>query len=75
MLELTECLSCQQIYELASIAREIASKNPMEEGVLLSLVSCSEELHELLSRNKIPAFTLNTFGRRIEKLLKYVHLC
>lgn len=59
-----------QIYELAALAREIASKSFMDEGVLDSLGSCLEELHEVLARNKIADLTVDTFGKRIEKLLR-----
>ncbi|KAI5077917.1 hypothetical protein GOP47_0007741 [Adiantum capillus-veneris] len=59
-----------QIYELAAIAREIASKSYSEEGVLDTLGACLEELHDFLARNKIPDLTVDTFGKRIEKLLR-----
>ncbi|MCO5594494.1 hypothetical protein L7F22_048525 [Adiantum nelumboides] len=59
-----------QIYELAAMAREIASKSYSEDGVLDTLGACLEELHDFLARNKIPDLTVDTFGKRIEKLLR-----
>lgn len=64
-----------QIYELAAIARDIASRNYSEEGVLDSLGACLDELHDFLARDKIADLTVDTFGKRIEKLLREkIHL-
>lgn len=59
-----------QIYELAALAQEIAGKSFTDEGVLETLGSCLQELNEILARNKIADLTVDTFGKRIEKLLK-----
>lgn len=59
-----------QIYELAGVARCIANKGPMEDGALDSLEDWLEEVQEILRRNKIVALTVDTFGKRIEKLLR-----
>eukprot|EP00250_Pteridium_aquilinum_P016985 c23395_g4_i1 orf=316-4593(-) len=59
-----------QIYELAHMAREIANKSFVEEAVLDSLGSCLEELQDFLARNKVADLTVDTFGKRIEKVLR-----
>ncbi|XXG63359.1 hypothetical protein AAC387_Pa05g1570 [Persea americana] len=65
-----------QINDLADIARCIAN-TPMDEQYLPDLVTCIEDLQEVVQRRKLDAVTVQTFGTRIEKLLreKYVQLC
>ncbi|XXG55471.1 hypothetical protein AAC387_Pa03g3134 [Persea americana] len=73
---LSEHEDLPQIHDLADIARCIAS-TPMDEQYLPDLVTCMEDLQEVIQRRKLVAVTVQTFGTRIEKLLqeKYVQLC
>ncbi|KAG8062319.1 hypothetical protein GUJ93_ZPchr0003g16596 [Zizania palustris] len=66
-----------QIAELADIARCIASTPLDEESALSQLVTCIEDLQEIVNRRKHEALTVQTFGTRIEKLHreKYLQLC
>ncbi|KAJ0974922.1 hypothetical protein J5N97_016887 [Dioscorea zingiberensis] len=74
---LSESEDIPQIVELADIARCIASTAMDEERSLSYLVSCVEDLQEVISRRKHEALTVQTFGARIEKLHreKYLQLC
>eukprot|EP01018_Ginkgo_biloba_P034997 Gb_17287 [translate_table: standard] len=66
-----------QINELVDIARCVANANTTDEGALEYLVSCLEDLRDVLQHSKSEALTVDTFGRRIEKLLreKYLQVC
>ncbi|KAJ8480180.1 hypothetical protein OPV22_023907 [Ensete ventricosum] len=66
-----------QMIELADIARCIANTPVDEERSLNYLVSCLEDLQEVMNRRKLEALTVQTFGTRIEKLHreKYLQLC
>ncbi|XP_072990778.1 probable serine/threonine protein kinase IREH1 [Typha latifolia] len=66
-----------QVAELADIARCIANTPLDEEHSLAYLVSCVEDLQEVINRRKHEALTVQTFGTRIEKLHreKYLQLC
>lgn len=66
-----------QISELADIARCIANTPLDEESALSQLVTCIEDLQEIVNRRKHEALTVQTFGTRIEKLHreKYLQLC
>jgi hypothetical protein len=57
-----------QIVELADIARCIANTPLDEESALSQMVTCIEDLQEIVSRSKHEALTVQTFGTRIEKL-------
>jgi hypothetical protein len=59
-----------QVNELADIARCIANANPSEKGAADYLVSCLQDLQDVLHNNKIEAFAVDTFGKRIEKLCR-----
>ncbi|XP_029119205.1 probable serine/threonine protein kinase IREH1 isoform X1 [Elaeis guineensis] len=74
---LSESEDLPQIVELADIARCIANTPMDEEQSLSYLVSCVEDLQEVMSRRKFEALTVQTFGTRIEKLHreKYLQLC
>ncbi|KAM3294523.1 hypothetical protein ACQJBY_031433 [Aegilops geniculata] len=67
----------QEIVELADIARCIANTPLDEESALSQLVTCIEDLQEIVNRRKHEALTVQTFGTRIEKLHreKYLQLC
>ncbi|CAN6478657.1 unnamed protein product [Victoria cruziana] len=66
-----------QINELADIARCIANANLHNDQASAYLVSCLEDLQDVLSSKKHVALTVQTFGARIEKLLreKFLQLC
>lgn len=66
-----------QITELADIARCVANAPIDDENSLQYLVSCLEDLQEVVDRRKFEALTVQTFGARIEKLHreKYLQLC
>lgn len=57
-----------QMVELADIARCIADTVMDEEQSLPYLVSCVEDLQDVMNRRKFEALTVQTFGTRIEKL-------
>ena len=63
-----------QMIELADIARCIANTLVDEEKSLNYLVSCLEDLQEVMNRRKLEALTVQTFGTRIEKLHWWVDL-
>ncbi|GJN23543.1 hypothetical protein PR202_gb11202 [Eleusine coracana subsp. coracana] len=67
----------QEIVELADIARCIANTPLDEESALSQMVTCIEDLQEIVNRRKHEALTVQTFGTRIEKLHreKYLQLC
>ncbi|XP_009408996.2 probable serine/threonine protein kinase IREH1 [Musa acuminata AAA Group] len=73
----SECEDLPQMIELADIARCIANTLVDEEKSLNYLVSCLEDLQEVMNRRKLEALTVQTFGTRIEKLHreKYLQLC
>ncbi|KAL3697486.1 hypothetical protein R1sor_011562 [Riccia sorocarpa] len=66
-----------QMSELADIARCVANSNPADHYSVEYLYSCMQDLAEVLQQNKIVALTVDTFGKRIEKLLreKYTLVC
>ncbi|KAL8132778.1 hypothetical protein AgCh_008311 [Apium graveolens] len=66
-----------QMNELADIAR-CASNTPVEDDRALPyLLTCLEDLKVVTDRKKFDALTVETFGARIEKLIreKYLQLC
>lgn len=66
-----------QMTELADIARCVAN-TPLDDDRSVSfLVSCLEDLRVVVDRRKLDALTVETFGMRIEKLIreKYLQLC
>ncbi|KAJ4962695.1 hypothetical protein NE237_022634 [Protea cynaroides] len=67
----------QQINKLLEIAHSVASINTNDYSALEYLVCRLEELKYAIQDRKVDALIVETFGRRIEKLLqeKYVHLC
>ncbi|KAJ6846826.1 putative serine/threonine protein kinase IREH1 [Iris pallida] len=74
---LSEIEDLPQIVELADIARCIANAAVDDERSLSYLISCLEDLQEVVNRRKLDALTVQTFGTRIEKLHqeKCVQLC
>ncbi|XP_052183584.1 probable serine/threonine protein kinase IREH1 isoform X2 [Diospyros lotus] len=66
-----------QMNELADIARCVAN-TPLDDDRSLSyLLTCLEDLRVVIDRRKLDALTVETFGTRIEKLIreKYLQLC
>ncbi|XP_020393480.1 probable serine/threonine protein kinase IREH1 isoform X2 [Zea mays] len=67
----------EEIVELADIARCIANTPLDEESALSQMVTCIEDLQEIVNCRKHESLTVQTFGTRIEKLHreKYLQLC
>ncbi|KAL7001668.1 non-specific serine,threonine protein kinase [Sarracenia purpurea var. burkii] len=67
----------QQINKLVDIARSVANVNNNDYSALEDLLDRLEDLKYAIQDRKVDALVVETFGRRIEKLLqeKYVHLC
>ncbi|KAJ7970256.1 putative Kinase [Quillaja saponaria] len=66
-----------QMNELADIARCVAN-TPLDDDRSTSyLLSCIDDLRVVVDRRKFDALTVETFGARIEKLIreKYLQLC
>ncbi|XP_009778794.1 probable serine/threonine protein kinase IREH1 [Nicotiana sylvestris] len=66
-----------QMNELADIARCVANTPIDDDRSLPYLLSCLEDLKVVTERRKLDALTVETFGTRIEKLIreKYLQLC
>jgi len=74
---LSEHENYQQINKLLDIARSVANVNNCDYVTLEYMIDKLEELKYAIQDRKVDALVVETFGRRIEKLLqeKYVHLC
>ncbi|CAN4100289.1 unnamed protein product [Withania somnifera] len=66
-----------QMNELADIARCVANTPLDDDRSLPYLLSCLEDLKVVTERRKLDALTVETFGSRIEKLIReqYLQLC
>ncbi|XP_022766386.1 probable serine/threonine protein kinase IREH1 isoform X2 [Durio zibethinus] len=66
-----------QMNELADIARCVANTPLVDDHSIPYLLSCLEDLRLVVDRRKFNALTIETFGARIEKLIreKYLQLC
>ncbi|PKI76728.1 hypothetical protein CRG98_002896, partial [Punica granatum] len=66
-----------QMNELADVARCVANTPLEDERSIPYLLSCLEDLRVVIDRRKFNALTVETFGARIEKLIreKYLQLC
>ncbi|KAK4375482.1 hypothetical protein RND71_006159 [Anisodus tanguticus] len=66
-----------QMNELADIARCVANTPIDDERSVSYLLSCLEDLKVVTERRKLDALTVETFGTRIEKLIReqYLQLC
>ncbi|EOY21408.1 Kinase superfamily protein isoform 8, partial [Theobroma cacao] len=66
-----------QMNELADIARCVANTPLVDDHSMPFLLSFLEELRLVIDRRKFDALTVETFGARIEKLIreKYLQLC
>ncbi|CAI9295746.1 unnamed protein product [Lactuca saligna] len=67
----------QQIHKLLEISRSVASINTNEYSALEIMLDRLTDLKYAIQDRKVDALVVETFGRRIEKLLqeKYVILC
>lgn len=74
---ISEHESYQQIKKLLDIARSVAGVNNRDYSSLDHLLDYLDDLKYSIQDRKVDALVVETFGRRIEKLLqeKYVHLC
>lgn len=74
---LSELEDIQQIFDLSDIARSVASTDISEEGCHEFLIACMQDLQEILQCSKLKALVVDTFGGRIENLLreKYILAC
>lgn len=59
-----------QINELADIARCVANMPLDDDRSNPYLLSCLEDLRVVMDRRKFDALTVETFGTRIEKLIR-----
>ncbi|KAM1026602.1 hypothetical protein ACFX2I_039445 [Malus domestica] len=66
-----------QMNELSDIARCIANTPLDDDRSMPYLLTCLEDLRVVIDRRKFDALTVDTFGARIEKLIreKYLLLC
>ncbi|TYJ07433.1 hypothetical protein E1A91_A11G002800v1 [Gossypium mustelinum] len=66
-----------QMNELADIARCVANTPSVDDRSVPYLLSCLEDLRLVIDRRKFDALTVETFGARIEKLIreKYLQFC
>ncbi|KAM1638237.1 hypothetical protein FF1_015956 [Malus domestica] len=66
-----------QMNELSDIARCVANMPLDDDRSMPYLLSCLEDLRVVIDRRKFDALTVETFGARIEKLIreKYLQLC
>ena len=60
-----------QMTDLAAIARCVATTNLTEEGATEYLAACMQDLQDNLQHSKFEALIVDTFGRLVEKLLRY----
>ncbi|BFG33212.1 hypothetical protein CerSpe_194860 [Prunus speciosa] len=66
-----------QMNELSDIARCVANTPLDDDRSMPYLLTCLEDLRVVIDRRKFDALTVETFGARIEKLIreKYLQLC
>ncbi|XP_061340467.1 probable serine/threonine protein kinase IRE [Gastrolobium bilobum] len=74
---MSELESYDQIHKLVEIARAVANVNNCDYSALEYMLDRLEDLKYAIQDRKVDALIVETFGRRIEKLLqeKYVSLC
>ncbi|KAL5699611.1 non-specific serine/threonine protein kinase [Ranunculus cassubicifolius] len=74
---LSELETAQEIQRLVDLARNVANINTTDYSTLEHLVDRLGDLNNAIQDRKVDALIIETFGKRIEKLLqeKYVHLC
>ncbi|KAK4794518.1 hypothetical protein SAY86_012512 [Trapa natans] len=74
---ISELENSQQISKLIDITRSVANVNTCDYGALEYMIARLEDLKYAIQDRKVDALVVETFGRRIEKLLqeKYILLC
>ncbi|KAL0304774.1 UNVERIFIED_CONTAM: putative serine/threonine protein kinase IRE [Sesamum calycinum] len=74
---LSEFESYQQIHKLLDIARSVVNVNRTDYSTLEYMIDRLDNLKYAIHDRKVDALVVETFGRRIEKLIqeKYVFLC
>jgi hypothetical protein len=60
----------RQMIDLADIARCVAGTDLSKEGSSEFLLACMQDLQDVLQHSKLKALVIDTFGGRIEKLLR-----
>ncbi|KAL4566349.1 hypothetical protein LXL04_030463 [Taraxacum kok-saghyz] len=73
----SELEDVQQMTDLRDIARSSAEADLMEESSHEVLLTCMQDLQDVLQNSKLKALVIDTFGNRIEKLIreKYIMAC
>lgn len=73
----SELEDVQQMIDLADIARCVSEIDLSKEGSHEFLLACMQDLQDVLLDSKLKALVIDTFGGRIEKLLreKYLLAC
>ncbi|XP_023746706.1 probable serine/threonine protein kinase IRE4 isoform X2 [Lactuca sativa] len=73
----SELEDVQQMTDLRDIAHSAAETDLMEESSHEVLLTCMEDLQDVLQHSKLKALVIDTFGHRIEKLIreKYIIAC
>ncbi|XVE94740.1 hypothetical protein REPUB_Repub02eG0035200 [Reevesia pubescens] len=73
----SELEDVQQMVDLSDIARCVADTDLSKEGSHEFLLACMQDLQDVLRHSKSKALVIDTFGGRIEKLLreKYILAC
>jgi hypothetical protein len=59
-----------QMIDLSDIARCVAGTDLSKEGAYEFLLACMQDLQDVLRDSKLKALVIDTFGGRIEKLLR-----
>ncbi|KAI4383069.1 hypothetical protein MLD38_008949 [Melastoma candidum] len=74
---MSELENSHQMSKLIDISRSVANTNSCHYGTLDFMLERLEELKYAIQDRRVDALLVETFGRRIEKLLqeKYVYLC
>ncbi|KAI3458276.1 hypothetical protein Pfo_014939 [Paulownia fortunei] len=74
---ISELESYQQVHKLLEIARSVVNINRTDYSTLEYMIEKLEDLKYAIHDRKVDALVVETFGRRIEKLIqeKYVLLC
>ncbi|KAK8642446.1 hypothetical protein V6N13_011789 [Hibiscus sabdariffa] len=73
----SELEDVQQMVDLSDIARCVAGTDLSKEGAHEFLLACMQDLQDILRHSKLKALVIDTFGCRIETLLreKYILAC
>ncbi|KAK6938801.1 Protein kinase domain [Dillenia turbinata] len=74
---LSDLEDVQQMTDLADIAHCVASTDISKEGCHEYLLACMQDLRDVLQHSRLKALVIDTFGGRIENLLreKYLLAC